>query len=77
MQCTVYKSAKKPDHYLYIKTEENFSRVPKQLIALLGRLEQVMKLELDSERKLARANVADVIQNLYDNGYYLQLPPTD
>lgn len=77
MQCTVYKSIKKFDHYLFIEIKGNFSRVPKQLIDMLGRLEQVMELELHPERKLARANIADVIQDLSENGYYLQLPPTD
>lgn len=76
MQCTVYKSIKKFDYYLFIEIKGNFSRVPKQLIDILGRLEQVMELELHPERKLARANIADVIQDLSENGYYLQLPPT-
>ena len=77
MLCTVYKSIKKIDHYLYLETEDKFSRVPEQLLSMLGQLEHVMDLELNSERKLARANVADVMSNLNDNGYYLQLPPTD
>ena len=77
MQCTVYKSLKKNDHYLFIKTEENLSRVPEKLLSMMGQLEQVMELELSSTRKLARAEVGDVMGSLNENGYYLQLPPTE
>ena len=77
MKCTIYKSIRKLDHYLFVAAEENFSGVPKQLLDMLGRLEQVMELELDSKSKLARADVTIVMQNLDNSGYYLQLPPAD
>lgn len=77
MKCTIYKSIRKLDHYLFVATEESFSLVPKQLLDMLGRLEQVMELELNSKSKLARADVTIVMQNLDNSGYYLQLPPAD
>lgn len=77
MKCTIYKSIRKLDHYLFVATEESFSLVPKQLLDMLGRLEQVMELEPNSKSKLARADVTIVMQNLDNSGYYLQLPPAD
>jgi len=77
MKCTVYKSIRKFDHYLFVAAEESLSRVPNQLLDMLGRMERLMELDLDVNRKLARADASNVIQNLNDNGYYLQLPPAD
>ncbi|MEK7322921.1 MAG: YcgL domain-containing protein [Pseudomonadota bacterium] len=75
MYCTIYKSAKKDDTYLYVEKEGDFSRVPDSLLQLLGGLEQVMELELTPLRKLARADVEQVRAQLREQGYYLQMPP--
>lgn len=75
MYCTIYKSAKKDDTYLYVEKEGDFSRVPDSLLQLLGGLEQVMELELTLLRKLARADVEQVRAQLREQGYYLQMPP--
>ena len=40
-----------------------------------GELELVMKLELSESRKLARVDVATVIEELQQTGFYLQVPP--
>ena len=77
MQCAIYKSNKKADTYLYVQEEGNFSRVPQDLLRLLGRLDFVMTLELTPDRILARADPAQVRQQLETHGYYLQLPPSD
>lgn len=75
MQCVIYRSSRKADSYLYIEKEDEFSRVPKALIEMLGHLEKVMDLELSTERKLANADINNVRQSLKDQGYYLQMPP--
>ncbi len=75
MYCTIYKSAKKDDTYLYIEKEGDFSRVPDSLLQLLGDLERVMELELTPQRKLARADAEQVRVQLRTQGYYLQIPP--
>jgi len=75
MYCTIYKSAKKDDTYLYIEKEGDFSRVPDSLLQLLGELERVMELEFTPQRKLARADVEQVRVQLRTQGYYLQIPP--
>jgi uncharacterized protein YcgL (UPF0745 family) len=75
MQCVVYKGHKKVDHYLYVEREDDFSRVPQALLELLGKLELVIGLELSSKRKLAQADVTEVMQQLSNQGYYFQMPP--
>lgn len=75
MQCVVYKGRKKTDHYLYVEKEDDFSRVPQALLDILGQLEMVIGLELSAERKLAQADVKEVMQQLHDQGYYFQMPP--
>lgn len=77
MHCAIYRSGKKPDSYLYIEQEDDFSRVPDSLRTLLGTLEWVMTLELDESRTLAQADPEQVRAQLRAQGYYLQMPPRD
>lgn len=73
--CTVYKSSKKADTYLYVEKKGEFDKVPEQLKTLLGKLTLVMTLDLDKRTNLGTAELAKVKQELTDNGFYLQLPP--
>jgi uncharacterized protein YcgL (UPF0745 family) len=75
MHCSIYKGPKKIDHYLYVEQEDDFSRVPKALLEMLGALELVMTLELSQERTLAQADIHQVKAALKDQGYYFQIPP--
>lgn len=75
MQCYIYKGLKKPDSYLYIEREEDFSRVPEALLNMVGKLEYVMTLELNRRLQLARVSVDEVMRLLDERGFYLQLPP--
>ena len=75
MQCVVYKSLKQSDYYLYVSKDDQLQRVPGGLRQLLGRLEQVMELELSAARPLAQADVLQVIRQIEAQGYYLQMPP--
>jgi len=77
MKCVIYRAERKPDAYLYIEREDDFSRVPEALLKLLGRLEQVMALELTADRRLAQADPQQVRLSLQQQGYYLQMPPND
>ncbi len=74
MKTFIYKSNKKLDSYLYIEQEDNFSRVPEVLIKSLGRLEIAMTLDLSATKKLARADINQVISALKEEGFYLQMP---
>ncbi len=74
MKTFIYRASKKPDSYLYIVQQDDFSDVPEALLRALGKLELAMELELHNERKLARADVNKVRQALLEDGFYLQMP---
>ncbi|NNC54159.1 MAG: hypothetical protein HKO07_00400 [Pseudomonadales bacterium] len=49
--------------------------LPASLLATLGPVTEVMGLQLQRSRKLAAADVVEVMQQLRAQGYYLQMPP--
>lgn len=67
--------------YLYVPYQDDEQKIlenlPSGLMNLTGKLTRVMQIELLPDRKLARANVADVIEALQTKGFYLQMPPSD
>ena len=75
MQCFIYKSLKKDYLYLYITEKDDFSKVPDALFNHLGKMEFVMDLELSPERKLAMEDAGKIIQNIMEQGFFVQLPP--
>ena len=75
MQCLVYKSLKQIDYYLYVNKDEELRQVPDALKRLLGRLQKVLELELGNGRALAQADAEEVLQQIRERGYYLQMPP--
>lgn len=77
MPCYVYKSLKKTLLYLYISQKDDFSRVPTELLQTFGTLEFVLELELTPERKLAKEDSQKVLASLQEQGFFVQLPPTD
>ncbi len=77
MKCYIYKSSKKEQLYLYLPTRDDFEAVPPILMETMGAAAFVMELELTPERKLARADSAEVIAGLKEKGFYLQMPPKD
>lgn len=77
MQCAIYKSRKKQDTYLYLAARDDFSHVPESLLKLIGQTVHVMDLELSPERKLAQEDTAEVLRNLRERGWHLQMPRQD
>lgn len=74
MYCAIYKSSRKQDTYLYIAEKDNFSGVPAALLELLGNPIHVMDLELSPARKLAQEDTQEVVRNLRERGWHLQMP---
>lgn len=74
MLCSIYKSAKKENTYLYINKKDDFSDVPEPLMTTFGKPQFVMVIKLEG-RKLALADVDRVKEALATAGYYLQIPP--
>lgn len=77
MNCSVYRSRRKDYTYIYLAEGHRLEQLPEDLLAAFGAPEFVIDLELSSERELATEDVRQVIRNLRDRGYHLQLPPGD
>ncbi|HPQ96442.1 MAG: YcgL domain-containing protein [Thiothrix sp.] len=75
MLCYVYRSRHKPFTYLLLPEKDNFSRVPLSLIELFGEAVFSFEFELTTERSLVQADPVQVIANMQQNGFFLQLPP--
>lgn len=76
MQAYVYKSLRKPDTYLYLRKQDDFSALPPAVREPLGELVFVLEFALTANRRLARADPAVVLANLQAQGFHLQFPPT-
>ncbi len=74
MQCIIYKSLKKSDTYIYLAQRDDFSCLPEALRNLLGTPLHVMDLELHPGRRLAQEDSAEVLNNLQQRGWHLQIP---
>ncbi len=75
MLCDIYRSAKTQDMYLYVARDRGLSEVPEALLRQFGKAELALTLKLTPEKKLARANIQQVLASLDQSGYYLQMPP--
>jgi uncharacterized protein YcgL (UPF0745 family) len=73
--CTVYRSGRKAETYLYLAQGRAFEDLPPQLRQAFGEPSFVMHLELDVDRRLARVDARQVVQHLETDGFFLQLPP--
>jgi uncharacterized protein YcgL (UPF0745 family) len=73
LSCVVYKSLRKQDTYLYVPAEDDIEALPEALRAALGKLEEVMRLELTPQRKLAHNNARQIIDDLRKQGFHLQV----
>ena len=74
--CQVFKSSRQQEMYLYVEKSRGMEDVPEDLLAKFGEPAPVMVLLLSPERKLARADVTEVLANIEKQGFYLQMPPT-
>jgi len=77
MKCSVIRSSLKDFTYIYLAEDHQFDDLPVALRNVFGEPEFVMTLVLTPDRKLAYENVETVMQNLAEQGYHLQMPPTD
>lgn len=75
MQAYVYKSQRKQDTYVYLAKRDDFSRLPPTLNESLAPFAFVLEVALTPERRLARADAAQVRVDLAERGFHLQLPP--
>lgn len=72
--CQVYRHPRKEGVYLYVKRDDQLSRVPDALLQQFGEPQLVMTMVLSADKKLAQLSVEKLLQELEDKGYYLQMP---
>ncbi len=75
--CSVYHSSKKMGMYLYVLKADALTKVPEDLLKLFGRPQHAFNLVLSPERKLAKEDIEQVLENLSTQGFHLQLPPVE
>ena len=73
--CSIYRSKKKDEMYLYVDKTKALSLVPESLLSMFGKPEHRMDMLLTADKKLAKANAEDILSNIDEKGYYLQMPP--
>jgi len=73
--CSIYRSKKKDEMYLYVDKTKALSLVPEALLAMFGIPEHRMDMLLTASRKLAKASAEDILSDIDTKGYYLQMPP--
>ena len=56
---------------------DGLERVPEGLLPFFGTPLHAFDLVLTPERKLAREDIAKVLENLDQQGYHLQMPPAE
>lgn len=75
MLCAVYRSIRKPGTYLFVAKRDDFSAVPSPLLEQFGPPQLVSLINITNETKMAIAVAKNVIRQVTEAGFYLQLPP--
>lgn len=75
MRCYVYRSPMRKETYLYLAVEGDFTAIPDALMDLFGPPELALEFDLTEDRRLAKEDARDVLQNLRERGFHLQMPP--
>ena len=73
MLCHIYRSNRKIDTYLYLLDKDDFSMIPEDLLRVFGPPEFSFSFDLTRERELAKEDSGEVLENLKEKGYHLQL----
>lgn len=74
--CSVFRSPKREGMYLYVEKKEGLERVPETLLKQFGQPELAMTLVLPADKKLANADAEKVLEQIDEQGFYLQMPPS-
>ena len=74
--CSVYKSPKKHEMYLYVDKKSGVGDLPEALAGLFGEPLHVLDMILTPEKKLARIDASKVLAEIAEKGFYLQMPKT-
>ena len=75
--CSIYKSPRKREMYLYVLKSDALKKVPEGLLSAFGIPQHAFDLVLSPERALAREDINKILDNLEQQGYHLQMPPPE
>lgn len=75
--CSIYKSPRKNEMYLYTLKSDGIERVPEGLLTVFGKPVHAFDLVLSPQRALAREDIHQVLEHLDTQGYHLQMPPAE
>ncbi|MBQ0757926.1 MAG: YcgL domain-containing protein [Amphritea sp.] len=73
--CSVFRSSKKDEMYLYVDKTEKMKRVPDALKEMFGAPVHVFDMLLTPEKELSRVDATQVLEDIRVKGYFLQMPP--
>lgn len=74
MKCYVYRSCRKQDTYIYLPEKDNFDEIPEVLMKVFGAAEYALEFDLTPDRKLAQEDAKEVLANIQERGFHLQMP---
>ncbi|GAA6140082.1 YcgL domain-containing protein [Arenicella sp. 4NH20-0111] len=81
MQCYVYKGDRKEDHFVYLNEELDAEApdqsLPAAILTLMGELSFVLEFDLTPDRQLPQADAVQVLADIEEQGFYLQMPKKD
>ena len=75
--CSIYKSSKKSEMYVYIDKKNGLDVLPEELLAFFGTPIHVFDMLLTAEKKLSRVDSAKVLSEIAEKGFLLQMPPVE
>ncbi len=73
--CSVFRSSRKDEMYLYVDKMEKMTRVPDPLKEMFGAPVHVFDMLLTPEKQLSRVDAVKVLEDIREKGYFLQMPP--
>lgn len=73
--CSIYRSSRKDEMYLYVDKVDGLKKVPDALMDRFGKALHVMDMPILPGRKLARVDVESVTASIREKGFFLQMPP--
>jgi len=74
---SIFRSSRREGMYLYVDKRTGLNDVPQSLLSGFGAPVHAFDLLLDQKRRLARAEASRVLEAIEEQGFYLQMPPSD
>jgi len=63
--------------YVYIEKSKGIKVIPEELLGFFGSPIHVVDMLLAEDKKLARADAKQVLFDIKEKGYFLQMPPVE